>query len=105
MPKHGALRQQLEERLAQIVRRVGRIEGDLRQPHDRDWQEAAIELENDEVLEGLDAISRAEAVEIQTALRRMATGQYGFCASCGREIAPERLAAVPTASTCIYCAQ
>ena len=50
----------LRERLDQITRRVGRIEGDLRSAHDRDWPERASELANDDVLEGLDEIGRAE---------------------------------------------
>lgn len=104
MATHSAQRQQLVERLGRLVNRVGKIEGDLRQVHDRDWQEAAIESENDEVLEGLDEMSRAEVGEIRAALRRMDAGQYGFCSECGKAIAAERLAAVPTASKCIWCA-
>jgi len=34
---------------------VSRIESDLRAPHAADWTEKATELENDEVLEHLDA--------------------------------------------------
>ena len=57
MLEHDALRTQLETRLTRLLRRVERIEGDLRQTHDPDWQERATELENDEVLEvGLHAI-------------------------------------------------
>jgi RNA polymerase-binding transcription factor DksA len=99
-----AVRRQLVERLGRIVNRVDRIEDDLRQAPDRDWQEAAAEAENDEVLEGLDEMSRAEVGEIRAALRRMDSGQYGFCVECGKAIPPERLAAVPTASKCIWCA-
>ena len=42
---------QLQERLAELLRRVEGIEGDLRSAHDRDWRERANELEDDEVLE------------------------------------------------------
>ena len=55
----------LQERLDQLLRRVGKIEGDLRSPHDRDSQERAGELENDEVLEELDDMSRAEIRQIR----------------------------------------
>jgi RNA polymerase-binding protein DksA len=105
MSKHGALRKTLQDRLETLVNRVGRIERDLRQPHDDDWQERATEVENDEVLEGLDEISRTEALSIRAALRRMDEGKYGFCASCGKPIGEERLAAMPTAATCIWCAR
>ncbi len=42
-------------------------------------------------------------VQINEALRRIEEGTYGICASCGREIAPERLEAYPWASLCIDC--
>ena len=104
MPEHDVLRAQLEERLTRLVRRVGAIEGDLRQTRDRDWQERATERENDEVLEGLDEMTRAEVTQIRAALERIANGSYGVCASCGEPIGSERLAAVPSALTCVKCA-
>jgi RNA polymerase-binding transcription factor DksA len=104
MRDHDTVRGMLEERLARLLSRVGRIEGDLRQPHDRDWQERATELENDEVLEGLDEITRREVTETLAALGRIADGSYGTCASCGRPMEAGRLAAVPTARTCMRCA-
>ena len=39
MPKHEGARKQLESQLASLLERVGKIEGDLRQVLDRDWQE------------------------------------------------------------------
>jgi RNA polymerase-binding transcription factor DksA len=95
----------LEERLARLLRRVAHISGDLRQTHDRDWQERATELENDEVLEGLDEITRREVTETRAALGRIADGSYGTCAACGRPIDAGRLAAIPTAMTCVRCAR
>ena len=102
--KHDAVRQRLQDRLEQLTRRVGAIEHDLRSVHDRDSQERASELQNDEVLEGLDAMSLAEVRQIQGALRRIADGNYGACASCGRPIGAPRLAAVPTTTACVACA-
>jgi RNA polymerase-binding transcription factor DksA len=98
-----ALEALLRERLDQLSRRVGRIEGDLRSPHDRDWPERASELANDEVLEGLDEIGRGELRQIRAALQRIASGGYGTCARCGQPIGAERLTAIPTAVTCIGC--
>jgi hypothetical protein len=54
MSKYTVTRKQLQQRHAQLLRRVGKIGGDLRSTHDRDSEERACELENDEVLEGLD---------------------------------------------------
>jgi DnaK suppressor protein len=42
--------------------------------------------------------------DIDMAQRRIADGSYGSCTSCGQPIAAERLAARPTARTCIRCA-
>lgn len=99
-----AVRSDLERRLDVLLRRVDRISGDLRRAGDRDWQERAIELENDDVLEGLDDASRAEATAIRAALRRMDAGTYGVCARCGQGIGVARLAALPSATTCVACA-
>lgn len=105
MSKHSALKQTLQTRLGTLVTRVGRIERDLRMPHDNDSEERASEIENDEVLEGLDEMTRHEVLSIRAALRRMDDGKYGFCADCGAPIGEERLAAMPAASHCIGCAR
>lgn len=104
MHKDDRLRVQLETRLGEILGRIDRIERDLRQTPDRDWTEQAILQENDEVLEGLDDLQRAEAVTIRKTLRRIESGDYGFCVSCRAPIDQHRLAAMPTADTCIDCA-
>src|SRR2546422_10843909 len=104
MLKHGAVGTQLQERLDRLLNRVEKIEGDLRSTHDRDSQERAGELENDEVLEGLDEMTLAEVQQILGALKRIESGSYGVCSNCGRPISAERLAALPTSLTCVVCA-
>ena len=47
-------------------------------------------------------IQQLAAVDV--ALDRLAEGTYGVCQVCGRHIAPERLAAIPWAATCVSCA-
>ncbi len=103
MARHEAARTQLERELARLVQRVGRIEGDLRQTKEADWPEQAIQHENEEVLKGLDAMSRAEVGRIRAALARIANGTYGSCATCGRAIGAERLDAIPSTITCRNC--
>ena len=103
MPEHDALRKQLEDRLTHLQHRVGKIESDLRRTHDPDWTERATELENDEVLGGLDEMTLREIEQIRTALNRIESGRYGTCAACGRPIGTERLVAVPSAITCVSC--
>jgi RNA polymerase-binding transcription factor DksA len=57
-----------------------------------------------EASQGLEAVRMDEVNQIRAALRRMESGTYGTCASCGADIAPARLAALSTATLCINCA-
>lgn len=41
--------------------------------------------------------------EINTALARIESGDYGRCEACGQPITEERLKAVPTAALCVAC--
>lgn len=42
--------------------------------------------------------------DIDTALERLATGNYGECEMCGMDIGLGRLRALPTATVCVDCA-
>jgi len=44
-----------------------------------------------------------ELTDIASTRERIADGSYGECVDCGQDIAPERLAAQPTASRCVIC--
>lgn len=104
MSKYEAVRVALEQRLAALTKRAAQFEHDLRQPQNQDWQERAVEIENDEVLEGLDASTLAEVQQIQQALGRIEDGSYGRCTRCRQPIADARLRAMPQAALCIECA-
>ena len=101
---HSQVRRRLEAQRDRLVRRVGRIEEDLRTSHDDDWAERASEVENDPVLERLDASGRLELEAIRSALARIDDGIYGVCSRCGKVIEERRLEALPTATTCLACA-
>ena len=47
---------------------------------------------------------RIELQKITAALRRIEAGDYGFCISCGEQIALKRLELDPAAPLCIDCA-
>ena len=49
--------------------------------------------------------SRAqEAIgEIESALARIESGNYGLCEACGERVAPERLEAIPHVRYCVTC--
>ncbi|MGV6819794.1 MAG: TraR/DksA family transcriptional regulator [Parvularcula sp.] len=94
----------LTDRLAELTGRVHEIEEELDEPVSKNWDEAAIEREDDEVLESLGNTSLNEVRAIRAALDRIKAGTYGICTVCGDEISPERLDAVPWAATCRKCA-
>ena len=68
--------------------------------HPGDMATATFDRELDYTLE-----ENAEVVlsAIDAALARMQAGTYGKCQSCGRDISPERLEAIPWATHCIDC--
>jgi DnaK suppressor protein len=43
--------------------------------------------------------------QIEAAIRRIEQGVYGMCERCGQVINPERLQALPYATTCLGCAR
>lgn len=45
-----------------------------------------------------------ELSRIDAALRRLETGDYGYCVKCGEEIGEKRLGLDPAVATCIGCA-
>lgn len=47
----------------------------------------------------------AQRKRIRAALQRIAEGEYGYCDSCGEEIAPARLEQDPATPRCIDCAR
>lgn len=46
---------------------------------------------------------KPQLLRIKAALARMENGDFGYCASCGEEIAFGRLAIDPTAVRCVTC--
>jgi RNA polymerase-binding transcription factor DksA len=80
------------------------VEARLSQPGESDWEENAVAVKDDEVLERIEQATLAEMHEVQLALNRIADGKYGTCMTCGRKIAPARLEALPFATLCIDCA-
>jgi RNA polymerase-binding protein DksA len=71
---------------------------------EHDPEGATIAFERQQVVALLDQ-ARRRLDDVEAALARRETGDYGTCESCGRPIAPERLAARPAARTCIGCAR
>jgi RNA polymerase-binding transcription factor DksA len=100
----AARRAVLEARRDELTGRLAAIEAELDSHNDPDWEELALEREGDEVLEATGISGQQELRMIEAALARLASGEYGFCARCGAEIAPERLDALPWTPFCRNCA-
>ena len=108
MKRYETERQQLEQLLAFLVRRTGKVEGDLLQQGgalERDLDQQAIDLENEEVLLGLQGEGSEQIAQVSAALARLAGGVYGTCAECSGEIPRARLSALPYATACRPCAE
>jgi DnaK suppressor protein len=71
---------------------------------EHDPEGATIAFERQQVVALLEQ-ARQRLADVEAALARREAGDYGICASCGRPIAAERLAARPAARTCIDCAR
>ena len=70
---------------------------------EHDPEGATIAFERQQVVALVEQLRRTRD-DIQRALAAAASGGYGSCEACAQPIAAERLAARPTARTCIACA-
>ena len=89
----------LERQHAEIVA----ASRDTNADDEHDPEGATIAFERQQVAALLDA-ARRRLADVEAALERRRTGGYGVCEVCGRPIPAERLAARPSARTCVACA-
>jgi DnaK suppressor protein len=89
----------LETDLAEIIAAARSVATD----DEHDPEGTTIAFERAQTAANLDR-ARARLVDLDRAAVRLAAGDYGRCEQCGQDIAPARLAARPSASTCITCA-
>jgi RNA polymerase-binding transcription factor DksA len=97
-------RKVLTDRLSELKARLHGIEDELEGHDAKDWDELAVQREEDEVLEQMGTDGQVEIRKIEAALARMDAGEYGVCVSCGEDISPERLDVVPHTPFCRTCA-
>ncbi|MGZ8692995.1 MAG: TraR/DksA family transcriptional regulator [Gaiellaceae bacterium] len=70
-----------------------------------DLADTATETYDRELDYTLEENSEHVLAEIDAALKRIGEGTYGICTNCGKQIADERLEALPWAMLCIDCAR
>ena len=104
MTNYNAVKTSLQAQLSELLQRAADIEDSLNTPGNSDWEENAVESQDDEVLSSVGNVTRNEINEIRLALSMIETGHYGQCSACGAAISKERLAAMPYATKCIKCA-
>jgi len=96
----------LETRQGELRRMVTRIEQDGRAVDEDSAQDIADRAASSYTKEFLFHQSNNDRQLLQMvegALSRMREGEFGECISCGREIDPKRLEAVPWTRHCIEC--
>ena len=105
--RNEGLRQRLQARGAELRERVQRVRQDLGRetnPLPRDSSDAAIALENDEILEAIEDSALREINHIERALARMDSGRLDDCERCDEKIDEARRRAVMYATLCRNCA-
>ena len=75
--------------------------GELLSAADNHLADAATETYERELDEGLEEDAREQLHQVEKALARIESGEYGRCEICGKEIPVERLEAVPWTTLCI----
>lgn len=94
------LRADLKARLAKYEAHQQRQGGAL----EKDFEEQAIQTQNDEVVDSLETETRSELAQIEHALERLANGEGDVCERCGEDIDPRRLQVLPYTTVCVKCA-
>ncbi|MDD4996099.1 MAG: TraR/DksA C4-type zinc finger protein [Patescibacteria group bacterium] len=99
-------RKKIKSSLEQVAKKSGRGENNYNAVFP---QYGRAEDENaEEVAAFIDGISMGENLkksldEIDLALKKINSGKYGFCETCGKKISKERLKILPTARYCLNC--
>lgn len=112
-PEHADLRGLLAERQRSLTLDLQRVLADLQEVRDarggqsdddeHDPEGATMSSQWSHAM-GIRADLEARLGEVDRALLRLEQGTYGFCVGCGDPIPADRLAARPSADSCMTCA-
>ncbi|SIS17047.1 TraR/DksA family transcriptional regulator [Williamsia sterculiae] len=95
----SALRDSMSARLRSVVDAASEATAD----DEHDPEGSTLAFERGQLVAQIER-STERLSEIEAALTRLDTGAYGVCESCGDQIAPARLDALPATRLCIRCA-
>ncbi len=104
--RHHALEKELSAQREALLARFAeqRSEAFVELDRDDECAEANRNLARHLILTNLDR-ERRTLQEIDVALQRMKTGDYGQCEICGTSIPDARLRALPWTRFCVHCAE
>ncbi len=105
----AALRQTLLDRQAEL-KRLSEISAESREAVELDQTRQGRlsrmdAMQQQEMAKEADRRRQIDGQKIESALKRMETDDYGYCAACDEPIASKRLELDPAVSTCIQCAK
>ncbi len=108
-PDAAAARRRIEEHLAEL-RRLSEMGRAARETVTLDQTSVGRlsrmdAMQRKAMADAEEARRQAEILRLERALKLIDEGEYGWCASCGEEIAPARLEVDPAATLCVRCAQ
>jgi DnaK suppressor protein len=113
MTGHSDPRALLETQREAVIERLAALErdfngiveaaGQANADDEHDPEGATIAFERQHIA-ALVTQAHDQLSQVEEAIARVDAGRYGECENCGRPIGPDRLAARPTATTCIDCA-
>lgn len=96
----------LQERRRELMDVIEKLRHDIRILGDSGPRDVIEELCSTSSAEAVFATytqSRTQLRKVEAALQRIASGDFGVCATCGEVIELKRLNALPWVSTCIQC--
>ena len=106
--KTDAVKEELQRRRRVILETSRRADAEIDSlrsaERDPEFEEGAQSEHAQFTLSRLSEVQRREIVQIDAALARVDSGEYGACRDCGGEIDPRRLKALPYAVYCTECA-
>jgi DnaK suppressor protein len=99
------VKEQLETDLAEAKKELQQLEEELEEKPEFGMGKGSPGTQSWEM-----ALARRERIikqihDLKEALSQVEKGTYGFCENCGKQINPERLEILPTATLCVNCAR
>jgi DnaK suppressor protein len=99
------VKDRLEAELAETMAELERLEKKVQVEVEYGLGEGDPSINEREINMALRRRTRRKVRSVQEALARFEEGTYGICERCRRQIAEQRLEALPEARLCIDCAQ